>query len=42
MYHTEVRRFNPENYKIAADRIGGDNVMTKVWWECALPKIQTI
>jgi len=33
MYHNDVRRFNPENYKVAADRIGGDNVMTKVWWE---------
>jgi hypothetical protein len=33
MYHTDVRQTNPENYKIAADRIGGDNVMTKVWWE---------
>lgn len=33
MYHNDVRRFNPENYKIAADRIGGDDVMTKVWWE---------
>lgn len=33
MYHNDVRRFNPANYKIAADRIGGDNVMTKVWWE---------
>lgn len=33
MYHSDVRQFNPENYKIAADRIGGDNVMTRVWWE---------
>lgn len=33
MYHNDVRRFNAENYKVAADRIGGDNVMTKVWWE---------
>jgi hypothetical protein len=33
MYHTDVRQTNVENYKIAADRIGGDNVMTKVWWE---------
>lgn len=33
MYHNDVRRFNPENYKIAAERIGGDNVLTKVWWE---------
>lgn len=33
MYHNDVRRFNPENYKIATDRIGGDDVMTKVWWE---------
>lgn len=33
MYHNDVRRYNPENYKIAADRIGGDDVMTKVWWE---------
>ena len=33
MYHNDVRRFNPENYQAAAERIGGDNVMTKVWWE---------
>jgi hypothetical protein len=33
MYHNDVRQFNPENYRIAADRIGGDQVMTKVWWE---------
>ena len=33
MYHTDVRRFNPENYNIAAGRMGGDDVMTKVWWE---------
>lgn len=33
MYHTDVKQTNLENYKIAADRIGGDNVMTKVWWE---------
>ncbi|PMD90131.1 SusD/RagB family nutrient-binding outer membrane lipoprotein [Siphonobacter sp. BAB-5405] len=33
MYHNDVRRFNPQNYKVAAERIGGDNVMTKVWWE---------
>ncbi|MGK6351230.1 SusD/RagB family nutrient-binding outer membrane lipoprotein [Parapedobacter sp. DT-150] len=33
MYHNDVRRFNPENYQIAAERIGGDDVMTKVWWE---------
>ncbi|WP_353129515.1 SusD/RagB family nutrient-binding outer membrane lipoprotein [Parapedobacter pyrenivorans] len=33
MYHNDVRRFNPQNYQTAADRIGGDDVMTKVWWE---------
>jgi len=33
MYHNDVRRYNPENYQIAAERIGGDDVMTKVWWE---------
>jgi len=33
MYHTDVRQTNVENYQVAADRIGGDNVMTKVWWE---------
>lgn len=33
MYHNNVRRFNPENYRDAAERIGGDDVMTKVWWE---------
>jgi len=33
MYHTDVKQFNPENYKAAADRIGGDEVMTKVWWQ---------
>lgn len=33
MYHNDVRRFNLENYNIAAQRIGGDDVMTRVWWE---------
>lgn len=33
MYHNDVRRFNPQNYKIAVDRMGGDNIHTKVWWE---------
>ncbi len=33
MYHNDVRRFNPENYRIAAERIGGDDILTKVWWE---------
>jgi len=33
MYHNDVRRFNPQNYEEAAERIGGDNVHTKVWWE---------
>lgn len=33
MYHNDVRRFNPDNYREVAERIGGDNVMTKVWWE---------
>ncbi|WEK34553.1 MAG: SusD/RagB family nutrient-binding outer membrane lipoprotein [Candidatus Pseudobacter hemicellulosilyticus] len=33
MYHNDVRRFNADNHRIAAERIGGDDVMTKVWWE---------
>jgi len=33
MYHSDVRQYNPENHKIAADRIGGDDIHTKVWWE---------
>lgn len=33
MYHNDVRRYNPDNYKVAAERIGGDDIMTKVWWE---------
>lgn len=33
MYHNDVRRYNPENYKAAAERIGGDHIHTKVWWE---------
>lgn len=33
MYHSDVRQYNPENHKIAADRMGGDNIHTKVWWE---------
>src|SRR5690606_14904556 len=33
MYHNEIRTTNPENYRIAAERIGGDNIHTKVWWE---------
>ncbi|HYK76620.1 MAG TPA: SusD/RagB family nutrient-binding outer membrane lipoprotein [Daejeonella sp.] len=33
MYHNDVRRYNADNYKLAADRMGGDDVMTKVWWE---------
>lgn len=33
MYHNDVRRFNAENYRVAAERIGGDSPMTKVWWE---------
>lgn len=33
MYYNDVRRFNPDNYDAAAQRIGGDDVMTKVWWE---------
>ncbi|WP_126973578.1 SusD/RagB family nutrient-binding outer membrane lipoprotein [Gynurincola endophyticus] len=33
MYHVDVRRFNANNYRMAAERIGGDDVMTKVWWE---------
>lgn len=33
MYHNDVRRYNPENYQAASDRIGGDNIHTKVWWE---------
>lgn len=33
MYPTEIRRSNPTNYQEAANRIGGDNIMTKVWWD---------
>jgi len=33
MYPTEIRRSNPTNYQEAANRIGGDDIMTKVWWE---------
>lgn len=33
MHHNDVRRYNPKNYRIAAERMGGDDVMTKVWWE---------
>lgn len=33
MYHNTVSIYNPENYQIAAQRIGGDNILTKVWWE---------
>ncbi|CAN5385166.1 hypothetical protein BH20BAC1_BH20BAC1_12870 [soil metagenome] len=24
---------NPINYKAAVDRMGGDNFMTKIWWD---------
>lgn len=33
LYHLDVRRFNAENYRIASERIGGDDILTKVWWE---------
>lgn len=33
MYHNDVRRFNPQNYKEAAERMGGDHIHSKVWWE---------
>lgn len=33
MYHSDVQRYNPENYKAAVDRIGKDDFHTKVWWE---------
>lgn len=33
MYHNDVRRFNPQNYKEVVARIGEDNIHTKVWWE---------
>ncbi len=33
MYHNTVRIYNPENYQAAAERIGGDDILTKVWWE---------
>lgn len=33
MYPISVRISNPDNYKEAAQRIGGDNINTKVWWD---------
>ncbi|SKB84985.1 Starch-binding associating with outer membrane [Parapedobacter luteus] len=33
MYHTDVRRFNRENYQEAVQRMGADDFHTKVWWE---------
>lgn len=33
LYHIDVRRFNPENYREVSQRIGGDDILTKVWWE---------
>lgn len=33
MYHTDARRFNPWQYKAAAERMGGDLIHAKVWWE---------
>lgn len=32
-YPIPVRTNNTENYKIAVESIGGDDVNTKVWWE---------
>lgn len=33
MYHDDVRRFNPDNYKLAVEQMGADDYHTKVWWE---------
>lgn len=33
MYPISVRISNPDNYKEAAQRIGGDDINTKVWWD---------
>lgn len=33
MYKDDVRRFNPEHYAEAVERMGGDDFHTKVWWE---------
>ncbi|PVH26714.1 SusD/RagB family nutrient-binding outer membrane lipoprotein [Sphingobacterium corticibacter] len=33
MYHNDVQRFNPDNYREVVDRIGEDGFNTKVWWE---------
>lgn len=32
-YPTTVASNNPENYKIALQSMGGDDINTKVWWE---------
>ncbi|WP_126245643.1 SusD/RagB family nutrient-binding outer membrane lipoprotein [Chitinophaga rhizosphaerae] len=32
-YPTTVKIYNTENYKKAADRIGGDKLNVKVWWQ---------
>jgi len=33
LYPEGEQATNAENYKIAAQRLGGDNINTKVWWE---------
>lgn len=33
MYHNNARIYNTANYNAAAERIGGDAILTKVWWE---------
>ena len=33
MYKNDVRRFNPEHYAAAVERMGADDFHTKVWWE---------
>ncbi|ALJ00062.1 SusD/RagB family nutrient-binding outer membrane lipoprotein [Rufibacter tibetensis] len=32
-YPTTVQTNNPENYRIAVEMMGGDDINTKVWWE---------
>ncbi|HEX8425926.1 SusD/RagB family nutrient-binding outer membrane lipoprotein [Hymenobacter sp.] len=32
-YPLVVQTNNPENYRVVAEAMGGDNVNTKVWWE---------
>jgi hypothetical protein len=32
-YPTTVQSTNTANYEKAVERMGGDNINTKVWWE---------